>query len=66
MDGWFGLFGPEGYLLAAGHSISEREWPQYKILPNGQFSEIGAEALDTGRGPVQKIKVIGYSGEKMV
>ena len=38
VDGWFGLFALEGNLLAAGHSISEREWPQYKILPNGQFS----------------------------
>ena len=63
MAGWFGLFTSNDHLMAAGHSVQEPGWPQYRVQPDGRLSHLEGEEIDVEDGNIERIKIVGFSGK---
>ena len=47
-------------MTAAGQSIQESGWPQYKVLPSGKLIEEAMEDMEVEGGTIQRVRVIAH------
>ena len=54
----FGLFTSGGQPIAVGHSMLDKDWPQYQVLQGSRLTDSKETGFEEEVGSIQRIRIV--------